>query len=212
MPCKKLLLSMLLLGAAAGCASSSDHTDEMKEVLPNIEETHLISAPDLTVSSSSKSKESVEPALAGIIPAQLSIPAINVDAKVEHVGQLPDGQMDVPKDERNVGWYQPGAKPGERGNAVLAGHVDNKTGPSVFFHLGDLEAGDLVTVTNEHGLAYDFEVNAVESYPRNNAPLEKVFGTSSKSSLNLITCTGTFDRDAGTHEERMVVYTTLVSE
>jgi sortase A len=212
MPCKKLLLSMLLLGAAAGCASSSDHTDEMKEVLPNIEETHLISAPDLTVSSSSKSKESVEPALAGIIPAQLSIPAIKVDAKVEHVGQLPDGQMDVPKDERNVGWYQPGAKPGERGNAVLAGHVDNKTGPSVFFHLGDLEAGDLVTVTNEHGLAYDFEVNAVESYPRNNAPLEKVFGTSSKSSLNLITCTGTFDRDAGTHEERMVVYTTLVSE
>ncbi len=212
MPCKKLLLSMLLLGAAAGCSSSSNQSDEMKEVLPNNEDTQLVSASDITVSSSSKSKESVEPALAGIIPAQLSIPAINVDAKVEHVGQLPDGQMDVPKDENNVGWYQPGAKPGERGNAVLAGHVDNKTGPSVFFHLGDLEAGDLVTVTNEHGLAYDFEVNAVESYPRNNAPLEKVFGTSSKSSLNLITCTGTYDRDAGTHEERMVVYTTLVSE
>ncbi len=203
---------MLLLGAAAGCSSSSDHTDEMKEVLPNNEDTQLVSAPDLTVSSSYKSKESIEPALVGIIPAQLSIPAIHVDAKVEHVGQLPDGQMDVPKDERNVGWYQPGAKPGERGNAVLAGHVDNKTGPSVFFHLGDLEAGDLVTVTDEHGLAYDFEVNAVESYPRNNAPLEKVFGASSKSSLNLITCTGTFDQDAGTHEERMVVYTTLVSE
>ncbi|MCA0992589.1 class F sortase [Pseudalkalibacillus hwajinpoensis] len=212
MPCQKLLLSMLLLGAAAGCSPSSNQLDEMKEVLPNIEETDLISAPDLTVSSSSKSNESVDPALEGIIPAQLSIPAIQVDAKVEHVGQLPDGQMDVPKDESNVGWYQPGAKPGDRGNAVLAGHVDNKTGPSVFFHLGDLEAGDLVTVTDEQGLAYDFEVNAVESYPRNNAPLEKVFGTSSKSSLNLITCAGTFDRDAGTHEERMVVYTTLVSE
>ncbi|MBF0706962.1 class F sortase [Alkalihalobacillus hwajinpoensis] len=211
MPFKKLLLSMLLLGAAAGC-SSSNQSDEMKEVLPNNEETHLISAPDLTASSSSKSNESVEPALVGIIPAQLSIPAINVDAKVEHVGQLPDGQMDVPKDERNVGWYQPGAKPGERGNAVLAGHVDNKTGPSVFFHLEDLEAGDLVTVTDEHGLAYDFEVHAVESYPRNNAPLEKVFGTNSKSGLNLITCTGTFDRDAGTHEERLVVYTTLLSK
>ena len=211
MPCKKLLLSMLLIGAVAGC-SSSDQSHEMNEVSPNIEETQLISVPDLTASSSSKNNESVEPALVGIIPAQLTIPAINLDAKVEHVGQLPDGQMDVPKDDRNVGWYQPGAKPGEKGNAVFAGHVDNKTGPSVFFHLGDLEAGDLITVTDENDKAYDFEVQAVASYPRNNAPLEKVFGTSSKSSLNLITCTGTFDREAGTHEERMVVYTTLVSE
>lgn len=212
MPCKKLLVSMLLLGAVAGCSSSSNQSDDMKESIPNTEDTQLISAPDLTVSSSSKSKESVEPAIAGIIPAQLSIPAIHVDAQVEHVGQLPDGQMDVPKDDRNVGWYQPGAKPGERGNAVLAGHVDNKTGPSVFFRLGDLKAGDLVTVTDEHGLAYDFEVDAVESYPRNKAPLEKVFGTRSKPGLNLITCTGSFNRDAGTHEERMVVYTTLVSK
>ncbi|MDO6657173.1 class F sortase [Anaerobacillus sp. 1_MG-2023] len=212
MPFKKLLLSMLLLGAAAGCSSSSNQSDEMKEVLPNNEETHLISAPDLTASSSSKSNESVEPALVGIIPAHLSIPAINVDAKVEHVGQLPDGQMDVPKDERNVGWYKPGAKPGEIGNAVLAGHVDNKTGPSVFYHLDDLVPGDIVTVTDVNGSAYDFEVQNVESYPRNQAPLEKVFGTNSKSGLNLITCTGTFDRDAGTHEERLVVYTTLLSK
>ncbi|PFG03014.1 class F sortase [Bacillus sp. es.036] len=210
MPFKRLLMIMIFLGAV-GCSSSSDQIAGKKEVSSN-EEVQLISAPEITASSSSESEESEERIIEGIVPDQLSIPAINVDANVEHVGQLPDGQMDVPRDDRNVGWYEPGAKPGERGNAVLAGHVDNKTGPSVFFHLGDLEAGDLVTVTDEHGLAYDFEVHAVESYPRNNAPLEKVFGTSSKSSLNLITCTGTFDRDAGTHEERMVVYTTLVSE
>ena len=211
MLCKKLLLSMLLLGAAAGCSSSSNQSDEMREVLSN-KETELITAPEIRAASRSESEESDEPMMEGITPTQLSIPAINVDANVEHVGQLPNGQMDVPKDDRNVGWYQPGAKPGEIGNAVLAGHVDNKTGPSVFFHLKDLETGDIVTVTDENGKAYDFKVYAVESYPRNNAPLEKVFGTSSKPSLNLITCTGTFNRDAGTHEERMVVYTTLTSK
>ena len=210
MPFKKLFMIMIFLGAV-GCSSSSDQTAGKKEVSSN-EEVQLISAPEITASSSSESEESEEPIMTGIIPDQLSIPAINVDAKVEHVGQLPNGQMDVPKDDRNVGWYQLGAKPGEIGNAVLAGHVDNKTGPSVFFHLDDLEHGDMVTVTDENGRAYDFEVQKVESYPRNQAPLEKVFGTSSKSGLNLITCTGTFDRDAGTHEERMVVYTTLQSK
>ena len=202
-------MMIVLLGAAAGC-SSSDQKSGKEEVSAN--ETQLISAPDLTASSPSKSKESVEPTLEGIIPTQLSIPAITVDAKVEHVGQLPDGQMDVPKDDRNVGWYQSGAKPGEIGNAVLAGHVDNKTGPSVFFYLEKLKPGDIVTVSSEDGKEYDFEVQEIESYPRDEAPLEKVFGTSSKSRLNLITCTGTFNRDAGTHEERMVVYTRLVSK
>jgi sortase A len=207
----KLLIIMVLLGAAAGCSSSSDQTIGENEVSSN-EEVQLISAPEVRVTSHSESEESDETMMKGITPNQLSIPAINVEANVEHVGQLPNGQMDVPKDDRNVGWYQPGAKPGEIGNAVFAGHVDNKTGPSVFFRLEDLEAGDIVTVTDENGKAYDFEVHAVESYPRNEAPLAKVFGTSSKPSLNLITCTGTFNRDAGTHEERMVVYTTLDSK
>ncbi|WP_226659706.1 class F sortase [Pseudalkalibacillus hwajinpoensis] len=210
MPFKKLLMSMLLIGAAVGC-SSSHQSDEMKEVLSN-KETELITAPEVRAVSRTESEESDGPMMEGVTPAQVSIPAINVEANVEHVGQLPNGQMDVPKDDRNVGWYQPGAKPGEIGNAVLAGHVDNKTGPSVFFHLEDLEGGDIVTVTDENGKAYDFEVYAVKSYPRNKAPLEKVFGTSSKPGLNLITCTGTFNRDAGTHEERLVVYTTLVSK
>lgn len=211
MPLKKLLIIMVLLGAAAGCSSSSDQTNVEKEV-PSNEEVQLISAPEITASSSSESEKSDESIMTGIIPDRLSIPTINVDANVEHVGQLPNGQMDVPKDDRNVGWYEPGAKPGEIGNAVLAGHVDNKTGPSVFFHLKDLVPGDIVKVTDVNGRAYDFEVQNVESYPRDQAPLEKVFGTNSNSGLNLITCTGTFDRDTKTHEERLVVFTTLLSK
>ncbi|MBN8210609.1 class F sortase [Bacillus sp. NTK071] len=211
MPLKKLLTISLLMGAAAGCSSFSNHTSVDKGV-PSIEEVQLNSAPEIMASSKSNDINAPEPKGEGIVPKRLSIPAINVDAEVEHVGQLPDGQMDVPKNDDNVGWYQLGAKPGEMGNAVLAGHVDNKTGPSVFFHLGDLEKGDIVAVSDQNGKAYKFEVQKVESYPRNEAPLEKVFGTTSISGLNLITCTGTFNRDAGTHEERLVVYTTLVSK
>ena len=39
--------------------------------------------------------------------------------------------------------------------------------------------------------------------------LATVFGYSYRSNLNLITCTGDFNREKGTHEERLVVYTEL---
>ncbi|WP_394176129.1 class F sortase [Guptibacillus hwajinpoensis] len=211
MPLMKLLTLLLLVGAAASCSSFSNQKSVDKPV-PSIEEVELNSAPELTASAKSNDENPQDPKVEGIVPERLSIPAINVDAEIEHIGQLPDGQMDVPKDDRNVGWYEPGAKPGEMGNSVLAGHVDNKTGPSVFFHLGDLEQGDIVTISDENGTSYDFEVQKIESYPRKEAPLEKVFGITSQSSLNLITCSGTFNRDAGTHEKRMVVYTTLVTK
>ncbi|MCA0989394.1 class F sortase [Guptibacillus algicola] len=202
----KKILTIILLGAAMGCSSSnliesetltgSDNTEEVVTAFENSTETNN--------TNDQLSNE-------GIVPAQLVIQEIGVDAKVEHVGQLPNGQMDVPTEDKNVGWYELGAEPGEAGNAVIAGHVDNKTGPAVFFHLGDLKPGDVLTVTSDKGKSYEFTVESIASYPRNNAPLEKIFGMSNKPRLNLITCSGGFNRNAGTHEERMVVYTVLTS-
>ena len=40
--------------------------------------------------------------------------------------------MGVPKGFDTVGWFGEGTKPGAPGNAVMAGHVDSKTGPAVF--------------------------------------------------------------------------------
>ncbi|MGD6817222.1 sortase domain-containing protein [Metabacillus sp. 84] len=145
----------------------------------------------------------------GIEPAKVEIPSIEVSADMEHVGTLPSGQMDVPKDDRNAAWYNPGTKPGDKGNAVLAGHVDNKTGPAVFFDLKKLEKGDEIIVKDDKGKEIVFVVKNKASYGRTDAPLNEIFGSSDKRNLNLITCTGTFDRENGTHEERLVVYTEL---
>ncbi|MGB8000467.1 MAG: class F sortase [Anaerobacillus sp.] len=115
----------------------------------------------------------------------------------------------MPKEARNVGWVQLGTKPGEVGNDVLTGHVDNKTGPPVFFDLGHLDSAEVVTVSIENQKSYDLEVQKVESSSSNEAPMEKVFGTCFHVGLNLVTCTGTFDR---IDEERIVVYTNLQSK
>ncbi|MDR7071226.1 class F sortase [Fictibacillus barbaricus] len=146
-----------------------------------------------------------------IIPKTIEIPAIHVKAPIEQVGTLKNGQMGVPEDFNAVGWYKDGSMPGERGSAVMAGHVDSKTGPAVFYKLEDLKKGDRIMITDEDDKQLTFEVVRIEAYPRKSAPLDKVFGFSYRKKLNLITCTGNFNRDVGTHEKRLVVYTELVN-
>ncbi|GAK02186.1 hypothetical protein JCM19037_403 [Geomicrobium sp. JCM 19037] len=142
----------------------------------------------------------------------MTIPALDIDAPVIEVGQLENGQMGVPDNGEDVGWYEPGTQPGGAGNAVLAGHVDDRTGPAVFFDLGDLEPGDQIFVTGEDGEELEFIVDGMERYPFDDSPVEEIFGPSDDKQLNLITCTGVFNQENGTHEERLVVYTSLVEE
>ncbi|WP_270179987.1 class F sortase [Alkalihalobacillus sp. CinArs1] len=148
----------------------------------------------------------------GIIPVSVEIPSIEVKSKVENVGILKNGQMGVPSNHVNVGWFEPGFKPGTTGNSVIAGHVDSKSGPSVFYHLEDLSEGDEVYVTDKDGETLTFVVTGKERYPFQNAPIEKIFGPSNDANLNLITCTGNFSQSHGTHEERLVVFTELKAE
>ncbi|MFD1356979.1 class F sortase [Fictibacillus halophilus] len=145
----------------------------------------------------------------GIVPASIEIPALNVNTEIEKVGRMGNGQMGVPKGFDTVGWFGEGAKPGSPGNAVMAGHVDSKTGPAVFYKLEDLDKGDEVIVKDNDGKPLTFVVTGKEKYDRKNAPVDKIFDYSYGSKLNLITCTGNFNRDEGTHEERLVVYTEL---
>ncbi|MGG4488029.1 sortase domain-containing protein [Metabacillus idriensis] len=148
----------------------------------------------------------------GITPVKVEIPSINVEANIEQVGIIENGQMGVPQAINDVGWFEPGVKPGNRGSAVLAGHVDSKTGPAIFFNLKDLKQGDEIIVTDEKGTALTFIVKNQESYPRGSAPIDEIFQTVEGQNLNLITCSGTFNRSAGTHEERLVVFTELKKE
>lgn len=145
-------------------------------------------------------------------PEELSVPSIDVSAPLEPVGVLENGQMGVPSTENGVAWFEPGPEPGEKGNAVMAGHVDSVDGPSVFYELENVQAGEQVRVTSEDGQELVFEVQRVVSYPREEAPIEEIFGSSDSRNLNLITCAGTFEQEHGTHDERLVVYTELTEE
>lgn len=145
-------------------------------------------------------------------PLRISIPSIGVEAAVEHVGQDKQGRMDVPKNADNVAWYQLGFKPGERGNAVLAGHLDKITGdPAVFWDIPTLKAGDEIFIKGDNGKELKFVVTNTEQHPYQDFPLEKVFGESDKPMLNLITCVGSWSSAEASYSHRYVVYSQIVN-
>ncbi|MDG5471724.1 class F sortase [Jeotgalibacillus sp. ET6] len=147
-----------------------------------------------------------------LTPVNVSIPSLEIEADIIQVGIEEDGAMEVPENVNEVGWFEPGTKPGGVGNSVLAGHVDSYEGPAIFFELRNLTEGDEIIVTGEEGEPLTFVVTSMESYPADGAPLQEIFGPSDSRNLNLITCTGPFDRESGQYPDRLVVYTELVEE
>lgn len=146
-------------------------------------------------------------------PARLLIPALGIDAPIEAVGQDENGLMDVPSSVDAVAWYTGGPQPGESGNAVMAGHLDDYKGrPAVFWELDKLKPGDEVVVRSGNEDEVRFEVMSVEEYDADAAPMVRIFGIDFERDLNLITCAGAWDAKTNLYERRVVVYTRLIRE
>lgn len=146
------------------------------------------------------------------IPVRIQIPRIGMNAAVEQVGLEADGTMSVPKSWWTVGWYNLGYKIGDAGSAVISGHYDTNTGaPAVFFRVGNLSTGDIITVTNSDGSIFKFRVYQKKSYPWDQMPLQTIFDSRGKSQLNLITCSGTWDKTTKNYSHRTVVYAEITN-
>lgn len=143
-----------------------------------------------------------------IVPARLTIPALGVDAAVEHVGVKVDGSMDTPKSFDDVAWYSLGGKPGGAGSAVFAGHVNNGLGLSgVFADLSLIKKGDYITVADSAKHTKVYRVISVETYNKG-ASTEALFSTAGPSQLVLITCDGAWVPAQRTYDRRLVVIAT----
>jgi hypothetical protein len=139
------------------------------------------------------------PVLVGSPPIALDIPRIGVHSKnIVDLGLAKDGSIEVPRDYSAPGWFTPGPSPGQFGPAVIAGHVDSKTGPAVFYRLGELRRGDRVMVTREDGSVASFVIDRVKQYEKDRFPTRAVYGNSTnRAELRLITCGGQYDKQVG---------------
>jgi len=128
----------------------------------------------------------------------VTIADLDVAELLVPLGRQADGSLQVPSDFGDVGvWAQPG------GPVVLAGHVDSGTGPAVFFRLRELVPGDEVVVRTGSGARQAYVVDRVEQHAKDAFPTFEVFAG---EGLRLVTCTGAFDRRAGSYRDNLVVY------
>lgn len=143
-------------------------------------------------------------------PKSIRIPAIDVDAPLTGLSLTGTGSLDAPPPERKnlAGWYEAGTAPGERGTAIVAGHVDNADGPAVFYSLGALRKGSSVEVDRADGRTAVFTVHAVEAYDARDFPDERVYGAAKRPELRIITCGGGWSRTTG-YRGNVVVYAHL---
>lgn len=154
------------------------------------------------------------PALAPLAPSppvHLSYERLGIETTLLSVGLNADRTAEVPPKDPGApaGWYRNLSSPGERGPAVILGHVDTTDGPGIFFPLGNSLPGDRILVERADGLVGAFTVERVESFPRTAFPTDEVYGLVEHAALRLVTCGGAFDRDGGGYQENVVVFATL---
>ncbi len=136
---------------------------------------------------------------------RLMIPSINVNTSIQYLGVTPKGEMDVPSNTVDVGWFKLGSRPGEKGSAVISGHFDGKNGEAgVFTNLNKLRKGDNIYIQDDKGRYISFIVRESRTYDPGYA--EEVFSVNDTAHLNLITCDGVWDGAKKSYTKRLVVF------
>ena len=206
------LVAALLLLALGGCAPVTDVADRAHGSLVRYFDDYARDrspvadeVPDSVRDFRSQTKPSSTPR-----PTRIEIPSIEVASDLDLLDLADDGAIEPPPQWETAGWYRRGARPGQRGPAVILGHVDSTTGPAVFFRLDELDKGDEIHVVREDGSTARFTVRRSERYRKARFPTGEVYSPTPHPTLRLVTCTGEFDQEAGSYRDNLVVFADLI--
>src|SRR5512132_2817363 len=203
---RPLAVGAAALALLAGCASSGAHPADPSA--PVASQTPGPAAGGLDAARGFRSARGYR---ATPLPVRIIIPKIGVASSLDRLGRAPDGTVEVPGPDRweVPGWYELGPRPGDRGSAVILGHVDSTRGPAVFFRLRELRRGDEIAVTRADGSSVRFVVQRTEQYDKQRFPTDAVYYPTLTSALRLVTCGGQFDHSTGHYRSNIIVFATL---
>ena len=142
-------------------------------------------------------------------PVGVRIAALDLHLETIPLGLEDDGRLEVPDDPHVAGWWIGGANPGERGPAVVVGHVDSHEGPGAFYDLARVPVGERVSIDRADSTSVHFRVERIEEHPKDDFPTTAVYGDTDAPTLRLITCAGEFDPDARSYEDNVIVFLEL---
>lgn len=134
------------------------------------------------------------------------IPAIGVDAAVVAAQLVPRyGAVTWEVPAFRIGHAQGTTGAGDRGNAVLVGHVSSRAAGNVFQNLHRLQPGELLEVFSSTR-QFDYVVRDVRTVSRTDI---SVLQSTSEPSITLITCTGRWLPLVADYTQRVVVRAAL---
>jgi sortase (surface protein transpeptidase) len=108
-----------------------------------------------------------------------------------------------------AGWFSGGPRPGERGRAVVIGHLDRRRGPGLFARVPRLRPGAPITITDRAGDVHRFRVVGGAQVKKDRFPTGEVYGRAARPVLVLVTCGGPFRRGHG-YRDNVLVYARAV--
>jgi len=144
-------------------------------------------------------------------PVSVDIPKIGARSSLVSLGLNADNSVEVPPVTKplQAGWYSYGPTPGEVGPSVILGHVDGNKQKGIFFRLKEMAPGDKIAVARKDGSTANFVVTKVDRVPKDTFPTDAVYGNTVDPELRLITCGGSFDREARSYRDNIIVFATL---
>ncbi|MEU0183206.1 class F sortase [Streptomyces sp. NPDC006207] len=132
-------------------------------------------------------------------PTRIRIRSVSIDAPIMNVGLDSRGVIAAPPLEKagEAAWFKDSVSPGARGSSVIVGHVDNESGPAVFYSLGALKKGSTIDVVRDDGTTAIFTIYGIEVFTKAEFPAKRVYGDTKDPELRVITCGGTYSKDSG---------------
>jgi hypothetical protein len=203
---------LLLAGCSTGNVETSDGTTAPPAAAaPSQGPGSAVPTPAGSPAAAAAAK--LPPVLPGSAPVALAFPAIGVVTALLSLGLRENNSLKVPPDGPGApaSWYSGSPTPGERGPAVLLGHVNAVGGgPGVFAGLRSLNPGTPITVRRADGSNATFTVDRAAAYSKDNFPTVEVYGNTSGAELRLITCDG-YDPATGLFNDNYVIYAKLTA-
>jgi len=146
-------------------------------------------------------------------PRVIEIPSLHVKGYVQRVGVAADGAMATPSNINFAGWYVRNPAPGESGVSIINGHAGGRYTDGIFKHIGQLKAGDTLTLQMGDLSWRNFEVISSKIYPVADAGTALFKDDPSiDQELHLITCDGDFNDASQTYDARAIVVAKFIQE
>ncbi|GAB3853301.1 hypothetical protein GCM10028801_05700 [Nocardioides maradonensis] len=128
-------------------------------------------------------------------PTRLRIPHLGLDVRVVRLGADAGGRNLALPPLRAAGWDRSSALAGGPGITVVAGFIERSVGQrGALTRLGRLRRGDAVVLARRDGAPARYRVTRIAFYPQGQLPATKVFGSTTRPELRLVSLGGPLHR------------------